>query len=284
MIKGVRVSRTTVLEALFRLGEENHVCLGIELAGEEIVRSDVELHAAHEPALKLVRRLLATTGHYEAVEREGLILIRDRRIRGSTLLDYRLNTFQVQRECCWKAAMGLTFTWRLDGKAETVIALANPSATEAVSYSLYLQYDGGSYTWDGGARLPPGVLAGQAKAVVHNGRGERNKLVGEAIQIDGQGRMTGFLSCPYCPPDPSYVTLNPLNLTGNVGTSQQIRPTIYWADGTWNVNSNPFAIDWYPGNSSVATVSENWSNFQAQFQGPGSTRERGVSGDLPWWS
>ena len=194
--------------------------------------------------------------------------------------------------------MGLTFAWRLDGKAETVIALANPSATEALSYSVYLQYKGGSYTWDGGGRLQPGevkhvairrlrdgqiegengallpkdVLSGQAKAVVHNGRGERHKLVGEAIQIDGQGRMTGFLSCPYCPPDPSYVTLSPLSLTGNVGTSQQIYPTIHWADGTSFINQNPWAIDWYPGNSSVATVSEAWSNFQVQFQGPGSTQ------------
>ena len=96
--------------------------------------------------------------------------------------------------------------------------------------------------------------------------------MGEAIQIDGQGRMTGFLSCPYCPPDPSFVTLFPLSLTGNVGTNQQIYPTIHWADGTSFINQNPWAIDWYPGSSSVATVSENWSNFQVQFQGPGSTQ------------
>ena len=113
---------------------------------------------------------------------------------------------------------------------------------------------------EGGALLPPEVLAGQARAVVHNGSGEMHKLAGEAIQIEGQG------------PDPSYLTMIPLSLTGNVGTSQQIYPTIHWADGTSFINQNPSAIDWYPGNSSVATVSEAWSNFQVQFQGPGSTQ------------
>lgn len=97
MIETFRGSGSTVLESLFRLGEENHVCLGIELAGEEIARLGVKLHAEHEPALEVVRRLLETTRHYQAVEQEGVIVIQDRRVHGFSLLDYRLHTFRVRQ-------------------------------------------------------------------------------------------------------------------------------------------------------------------------------------------
>jgi len=67
---------------------------------------------------------------------------------------------------------------------------------------------------EGGALLPTGVVAGQGKVVARNRLGEKRKLVGQAIQIDDEGRMTGFLSCPYCPPEPSDSTLSLLSLTG----------------------------------------------------------------------
>jgi len=70
--------------------------------------------------------------------------------------------------------------------------------------------------------LPPDVIAGQGKVVVRNRPGEKRKLVSQAIQIDGEGRMTGFLSCAYCPPDPSDLTLSPLRR--KFGDSHQLAP------------------------------------------------------------
>jgi len=197
----------------------------------------------------------------------------------------------------FQRSVALSFAWRLAGEARTVLAVANPSASEEAIYHVYLQYEGGSYTWagerrlapgevrhidirrlrdegiegEGGALLPPDVVAGQGKVMVRNRLGEKRKLVSQAIQIDGEGRMTGFLSCAYCPPDPSDLTLSPLSLTGEVGTSQQIYPWIWWSDGTSNINNNPNAIDWYPANPVIATVLEAWGNFQVQFHSPGTT-------------
>ncbi len=93
----IRISDPTVLEALFRLAVEDRICLGIELAGEEILRRRAEVDMEAASALEAVRAVLEAAEYYEAVERDGLILIRDRRVRGFTLLDYRLEAFEVPR-------------------------------------------------------------------------------------------------------------------------------------------------------------------------------------------
>ncbi len=191
----------------------------------------------------------------------------------------------------------MTFAWRLENGATTVIALANPSADEELAFHLHLFFDGGAYTWDGAETLQPGEVrhidirqlrdqqipgqdgtllpaeaaGGQAKVVVGSSEGQFDKIIGQAIQIGAQGAMTSSLGCAVCPPDPSYVALSPLSFTGNIGTSQQIYPWIHWSDGSSFINTNPYAIDWYPNNGSIATVSEAWYNFQVQFQGPGTT-------------
>jgi len=187
--------------------------------------------------------------------------------------------------------VGMSFGFRLNGEANTVLALANPSATEEVSVCVFLLFDGKTYTYgdlkvlapgevrhvdikrlrdlqvpgDDNDTLPLDLISGQAKLAVHNGPGQRLRLVGQSIQTGPDGKDLGFLSCPVCPPDPSYVSFSPTSFTGDIGANQQIWPYIHWSDGTFKVNNNPFAIDWYPGNSSIATVSEAWNNFRVQF-------------------
>ena len=197
-----------------------------------------------------------------------------------------------------EGAVGMTFAWRLDGEAKTVIALANPSDTEEITFRAFLFYNDETYTWagdnklrpgeakhidirqlrdeqiedEGGGKIPLDVVAGQAKVFVHNKPGDAaQKLVGQAIQIGADGSLTAFLSCPFCPPGPSHVTLTPLSLSGNIGTSRPIYPWIHWDDGSASINGNPYAIDWDVADSDVATVSKAWYNFRVQFEGVGTT-------------
>jgi len=85
------------LDEIFRLGTESRLCIGIELAGEDIAERKVELHAKEEPALEILRALLASVGHYGVVERGGILLIRDRRVQGPTPLDYTIRKFEIAR-------------------------------------------------------------------------------------------------------------------------------------------------------------------------------------------
>lgn len=196
-----------------------------------------------------------------------------------------------------EGSVGMTFAWRLHDTASTVIALANPSADKEIPVQLILFFDGKTYALDGGGSLlpgevkhfdirrlrdeqvpgqggvliPPGVMKGQAKAIVRNELGQNYKILGQAISVGTEGPSVGSLGCALCPPDPSHVVLSPGSFTGNVGTNQQIYPWIYWSDQSSFINENPYAIDWYPANSSVATVAEAWSNFRVQFLSPGTT-------------
>lgn len=196
-----------------------------------------------------------------------------------------------------EGSVGMTFAWRLHDTSSTVIALANPSADKEIPVQLILFFDGKTYALDGvgslqpgevkhfdirrlrdeqvpgqgGVLIPPGVMKGQAKALVRNELGQDYKILGQAISVGTQGPTPGSLGCALCPPDPSHVVLSPGSFTGNVGTNQQIYPWIYWSDQSSFINNNPYAIDWYPANSSVATVSEAWYNFRVQFLSPGTT-------------
>ena len=197
-----------------------------------------------------------------------------------------------------EGSIGLSFPFRLDGEGTTIITLANPSTTEEVMYCVFLLYNGKTYTWvedktltPGEVRhidvrrlrdeqipgeleelLPPDLTAGQVNTVVHNEQDTYHKMIGQSVQVHPGGETSAFLSCPMCPPSPSHVTLSPLSFTGNIGSSQQIWPYIHWSNGTYKVNNNPYAIDWDPANSSIATVSEAWYNFRVQFgPQPGST-------------
>lgn len=196
-----------------------------------------------------------------------------------------------------EGSAGMTFAWRLHDTSSTVIALANPSADKEIPVQLILFFDGKTYALggvgslqpgevrhfdirrlrdeqvpgQGGVLIPPGVMKGQAKAIVRNELGQNYKILGQAISVGTQGPTPGSLGCALCPPDPSHVVLSPGSFTGNVGTNQQIYPWIYWSDQSSFINNNPYAIDWYPANSSVATVSEAWYNFRVQFLSPGTT-------------
>lgn len=196
-----------------------------------------------------------------------------------------------------EGAVGMTFTWRLHDTATTVIALANPNADKAIPFQLILFFDGKTYALDGGGflqpgevkhidirrlrdeqipgqggvLLPTGVMMGQAKAIVRNELGQNYRIIGQAISVGAHGPAAGSLGCALCPPDPSHVVLSPGSFTGNVGTNQQIYPWIYWSDMSSSLNNNPYAIDWYPANSSVASVSSAWNNFRVQFLAPGTT-------------
>lgn len=196
-----------------------------------------------------------------------------------------------------EGAVGMTFTWRLQDTATTVIALANPSADKEIPFQLILFFDGKTYALDGGGflqpgevkhidirrlrdeqipgqggvLLPTGVMMGQAKAIVRNELGQNYRIIGQAISVGAHGPAAGSLGCALCPPDPSHVVLSPGSFTGNVGTNQQIYPWIYWSDMSSSLNNNPYAIDWYPANSSVATVSAAWNDFRVQFLAPGTT-------------
>jgi len=196
-----------------------------------------------------------------------------------------------------EGAVGMTFTWRLQDTATTVIALANPSADKEIPFQLILFFDGKTYALDGGGflqpgevkhidirrlrdeqipgqggvLLPTGVMMGQAKANVRNELGQNYRIIGQAISVGAHGPAAGSLGCALCPPDPSHVVLSPGSFTCNVGTNQQIYPWIYWSDMSSSLNNNPYAIDWYPANSSVASVSSAWNNFRVQFLAPGTT-------------
>ena len=196
-----------------------------------------------------------------------------------------------------EGAVGLSFGWRLQGQARTVLAFANPSASETITFHASLFYSGKTYGWPGQNTLQPGevrhidirqlrddqvaglagntipedVVAGQAKVFVYNSRvGRGNKLIGQAYQENG-GTLSAYLSCPVCPPSPISLTLSPSELSGHVDTSQSIYADILYGDGSvWPV-VNQHAIDWSSGNDQVATVSEIGFNFRVEFNGTGST-------------
>lgn len=201
------------------------------------------------------------------------------------------------KDAAGEGTVGMTFAWRLEGNANTVIAVANPSASEGLDFEAVLFFGGRTYTWSGegflrpgearqidirrlreqqvpgqaGELLPADVTSGQAKVFVRNTPERVNKLIGQAVQVAADGSLTGFLSCPVCPPDPSSASLSPLSLTGDVGGSKRIYPWMHWTDGSKSLVINPAGVTWDVGNEKVATVSEAWSNFRVQFKGPGET-------------
>ncbi len=200
---------------------------------------------------------------------------------------------------------GMTFAWRLSDRDDTtLITLANPSVEHDIECHLVLFFEGGTYTWDGpnilrsgdviyvdikrlrdeqipgqgGVLLPWAASTGQAKVVVRNSPEQAFRVIGQAIQMGSGAVHRGSLGCTLCQPDPSHVTLSPLTFTGNVGSNQQIYPWIHWSDGSSFINTNPYAIDWDLGSTSVANISEAWYNFRVQFQGPGTTT---VDAEMP---
>ena len=196
-----------------------------------------------------------------------------------------------------EGAGGLSFAWRLQGQARTVLAFANPSARETVTFHAFLFYNGETYGWPGQNTLRPGevrpidvrqlrdekvagldgktipetVVSGQAKVFVHNSAiGRGNQLIGQAFQ-ESAGMLSAYLSCPVCPPSPTGLELSPSQFTGHVDTSQSIYADIQYDDGSSCPVVNANAIAWSSGNSQDATVSESGSSFTVEFEGAGNT-------------
>ena len=201
------------------------------------------------------------------------------------------------KDALGETTVGMTFAWRLGGEDNTVIALVNPG-DEEITLDGFLTHKDGTYHLgageglrpgevrhidirrlrdkriedEGGAALPSNAVAGQAKVFVRNRPGKTaGKLVGQAIQIGGDGSLSAFLSCPVCPPGPSHLTLSPSSLSGNIGTNKRISPKIHWDDGSASLIVNPSAVSWDVDDTGVATVSEAWNNFRVNFKGVGET-------------
>jgi hypothetical protein len=51
-----------------------------------------------------------------------------------------------------------SFPFRIDGNLETVVTVANPSGDKDIAFSLFVLYDGESYTYTGGNLLKPGEV------------------------------------------------------------------------------------------------------------------------------
>lgn len=119
-----------------------------------------------------------------------------------------------------QGTVGMSFAWRLDGDSNTVITVANPSATDEVMFCVFIIHEDKSYTYtekgkflkpgqvmhvdirhirdqqirgEGDATIPRDAVSGQAQAVIHNESGGPNyKFIGQAIHIDSGGKTTGF--------------------------------------------------------------------------------------------
>jgi hypothetical protein len=136
------------------------------------------------------------------------------------------------RDAVGEAYGGFNYPWRIGAEATTVIVVMNPSRVEEVNFSLFLFFGSESYTYEGGRLrpgevrqvdirtlrdrrvpdqfgrlLPRGVSAGQAKLVVHGvaGREESQRILGEAILVDGHRGIRATMACPNCVSEPVRV-------------------------------------------------------------------------------
>jgi len=195
-----------------------------------------------------------------------------------------------------EASLGHSLPYRIDGSVNTIITVANPSQTETIMYCLFIFYEGGSYTYEGkwlkpgqvvhvdikelrdkqvpgelGVVIPKTVGSGQVKIKIHGPAGA-DRAIAEAVITDADGKVSLTMSCPTCPSDPRYVALSPTNVSGQLDDqSGNITPTLYYWDGSFKVILSPVGIDWFPANSSIADVAEDYASFKVNFKAAGVT-------------
>ncbi|MCS7157576.1 MAG: hypothetical protein N0A16_07595 [Blastocatellia bacterium] len=200
------------------------------------------------------------------------------------------------KDAVGEAYGGFNYPWRIGEEADTVIAVMNPSRVEEF-------YGEESYTYEGGRLrpgevrqvavkalrdkripdqfgrlLPRGVSRGQAKLVVHGIAGveESQRIIGEAILVDGRRGIRATMACPNCVSQPLRLEPGVASIRGVVGERASVTARVYYADGSsWAINDGR-AIDWLESNVSIVQVMaihdsvRNVDRFEAQFLSPGT--------------
>ncbi|MCS6815826.1 MAG: hypothetical protein NZ746_00440 [Blastocatellia bacterium] len=198
------------------------------------------------------------------------------------------------KDAVGEAYGGFNYPWRIGEEADTVIAVMNPSRVEEF-------YGEESYTYEGGRLrpgevrqvavkalrdkripdqfgrlLPRGVSRGQAKLVVHGIAGveESQRIIGEAILVDGRRGIRATMACPNCVSQPLRLEPGVASIRGVVGERASVTARVYYADGSsWAINDGR-AIDWLESNVSIVQVVvisdsvRDW--FEARFLSPGT--------------
>jgi hypothetical protein len=220
--------------------------------------------------------------------------------------------FQVSpKDPAGEGSPGFSHPWQLDGDSNTILTIANPSQTDFAAYNVFLHFPGGNYTFDDSAHgyrlepgevrhidlkrlrdeqvlsdlgvpLPAGVVSGQAKVSIQGEMGKPNRLIAEAIIFDPVRKTASTTACQTCPANATHMSLSPTSATGNVGANVAMTPRCHFTDGTSSIIGNPFALTWFPGNSSLISVSATWNSFKVNFLAPGSTTLNSNSTDCHW--
>jgi hypothetical protein len=90
-----------VLDALFWLGRDERVCIGIEFSGNDLSR-DVQVDVDQSTIGEVVKKILGSSDAYQLSVSDGVILIRKKGVNPPAWLDHRLPEFELPRtELMW---------------------------------------------------------------------------------------------------------------------------------------------------------------------------------------
>ena len=95
------IGKTSVLDALFWLGRDERVCIGIEFSGNDLSR-DVQVDVDQSTIGEVVKKILGSSDAYQLSVSDGVILIRKKGVNPPAWLDHRLPEFELPRtELMW---------------------------------------------------------------------------------------------------------------------------------------------------------------------------------------
>lgn len=197
---------------------------------------------------------------------------------------------------------GFSQPWDITGPNKTVIAVTNPSKTAQVGLMLSFHYDGGQYSYPAAMLEPgetrhisvndvrdqqvPGALGQKMPKAVSSGQalisapGPHDVLLDESVVADPTQEVALTSSCNTCPANATFYTISPSGtVDGLVGDQTTVTPYCHLDNGTQYQVLNPFAIDWSPGDSSIASVTWNGNTAYLNFVGYGSTTVSSTSND-----
>lgn len=90
------IGKTSVLDALFWLGRDERVCIGIEFSGSDLSR-DVQVEVDQNTIGEIVKKILGSSDAYQLSVSDGVILIRKKGVNSPAWLDHRLPEFELPR-------------------------------------------------------------------------------------------------------------------------------------------------------------------------------------------
>ena len=95
-IRHFSIGKTSALDALFWLGRDERVCIGIEFSGSDL-RRDVQVEVDQSTLGEVVKKILGSSDAYQLSVSDGVILIRKKGINPPAWLDHELTEFELPR-------------------------------------------------------------------------------------------------------------------------------------------------------------------------------------------